>query len=101
MSKIKDILTSLSGVSVGTWVRLVLMAVSMINLALTAIGKAPIDVDNDELYIIISIIFAWVVGAVNYWKNNSFTSAAQAADAYLKECGAAKEESLLGDENIW
>lgn len=95
MAKIKDILTNLSSVSVGTWVRLVLMAVSMINLALTAIGKPPIELDNEKLYIIISIVFAWVVGAVNYWKNNSFTSAAQAADNYLKECGLAQEESLL------
>ena len=100
MAKVKDILTNLSGVSVGTWVRLVLMAVSFINLALTSAGKLPIEVDNDKLYIVSSIIFAWVVGVVNYWKNNSFTSAAQAADAYLKECGLAKEESLLGEENL-
>ncbi|MBQ2774268.1 MAG: phage holin [Clostridia bacterium] len=98
MEKVKDILTNLSSVSVGTWVRLVLMAVSMINLALTAVGKPPIELDNDKLYIVISIIFAWVVGVVNYWKNNSFTSAAQAADVYLKECGLAQEESLLGEE---
>lgn len=100
MEKVKDILTNLSSVSVGTWVRLVLMAVSMINLALTAVGKPPIELDNDKLYIVISIIFAWVVGVVNYWKNNSFTSAAQAADVYLKECGLAQEESLLGEEKL-
>ncbi len=101
MAKIKDILTNISGVSVGTWVRLVLMAVSLVNIALTSAGKIPIEVDNEKLYVVLSIIFAWVVGIVNYWKNNSFTAAAQAADVYLKECGLAEEESLLGEENLW
>ncbi len=100
MEKVKDIVTNISSVSAGTWVRLILMAVSMINLALTAIGKPPIELDNEKLYIVISIIFAWVVGAVNYWKNNSFTSAAKAADAYLKESGLAKEESLLEEQML-
>lgn len=92
MTKIKDILTNLSGVSVGTWVRLVLMVVSLINLALTSAGKLPIEIDNEELYTAISIIFAWVVGVVNYWKNNSFTKAAQAADEYLHNQGFANED---------
>lgn len=83
MTKIKDIISNISNVKAGTWVRLVLLVISLINMALAAAGKAPISADYDELYTIVSIVFSVFVGVAAYWKNNSFTSAAQAADEYL------------------
>lgn len=92
MTKIKDILTNLSGVSVGTWVRLVLMIVSLVNCALGAFGVTPITFEENELYAVISVVFAVVTGLVSFWKNNSFTKAAQAADEYLHNQGFANED---------
>ena len=92
MEKIKDVLTNLSGVSVGTWVRLVLMVVSLVNMALVALGKSPVEIDSSNLYTILSVVFAVIVGIVSYWKNNSFTKAAQAADEYLHNQGFANED---------
>ena len=70
-------------VSVGTWVRGVLSLVSIVNMALAAFGKTPLNIEYGELYTAISLIFAAAVGFASYWKNNSFTSAAIEADTPL------------------
>lgn len=92
MAKIKDIFANIGNVKVGTWVRGILLIISLINMALSAAGKAPIPTDYNELYTIISVIFSVLVGISAYWKNNSFTEAAQTADKYLHEQGAAIED---------
>ncbi len=92
MAKIKDILANLGNVKVGTWVRGILLVISLVNSALSAAGKAPIPADYNELYTIVSVIFSVLVGISAYWKNNSFTEAAQTADKYLHEQGAANED---------
>ena len=92
MQKFKDIIENLSNVSVGTWVRLILMVGSLVNLTLGAFGVAGISFDENQLYAIVSVVLAIVTGVVSYWKNNSFT-AAQAADEFLHAQGNAKEQS--------
>lgn len=92
MQKFKDIVENLSNVSVGTWVRLILMVGSLVNLTLGAFGVAY-SFDENQLYAIVSVVLAIVTGVVSYWKNNSFTAAAQAADEFLHAQGNAKEQS--------
>ena len=92
MNKIKDIFANIGNVKVGTWVRGILLIISFVNMALSAAGKAPIPADYNELYTIVSVIFSILVGVSAYWKNNSFTEAAQTADKYLHEQGAAIED---------
>lgn len=93
MNKLKDIITNIKKVKAGTWVRLILLVVSLVNMALAAAGKAPISADYDELYTIVSIVFSVIVGLESYWKNNSFTSAAQAADEYFHNQQLATEDT--------
>ena len=93
MNKLKDIITNIKKVKAGTWVRLILLVVSLVNMALAAAGKAPISADYDELYTIVSIVFSVLVGIAAYWKNNSFTSAAQAADEYFHNQQLATEDT--------
>lgn len=92
MAKLKDIISNISSVKAGTWVRLILLVISLINMALAAAGKAPIPADYDEIYTIVSIVLSVIVGIAAYWKNNSFTAAAQAADEYLHSQGTAIED---------
>ena len=66
------------------------------NMALTAFGKTPVGVEYSELYTIISLIFTFIVGAVSYWKNNSFTSAAIEADKFMHEQRIAEGEDDNG-----
>lgn len=98
MAKIKDIIGNISNVKAGTWARLILMVISLVNMALAAAGKAPIPANYDELYTIVSIVFSVIVGAAAYWKNNSFTEAAQTADKYLHEQGTAIEDPGADEE---
>lgn len=101
MKKFKDIIKHLSSVSVGTWVRLILMIGSLINLTLGAFGVAGISFDENELYTIVSVVLAFATGLVSYWKNNSFTAAAQAADEFLHAQGDAHEDSgMTFDEDV-
>ena len=93
MNKLKDIITNIKKVKAGTWARLILMVISLVNMALAAAGKAPIPANYDELYTIVSIVFSVLVGVAAYWKNNSFTSAAQAADEYLHNQQLAVEDT--------
>lgn len=81
-------------VSVGTWVRGVLSLVSIVNMALAAFGKTPLNIEYGELYTAISLIFAAAVGFASYWKNNSFTSAAIEADKFLHEQRIAEEKMI-------
>ena len=62
MAKIKDILSNISNVKVGTWVRGILLIISLVNMALSAAGKAPIPADYNEIYTIVSIVFSVVIG---------------------------------------
>ena len=84
-------------VSVGTWVRGILSLVSIVNMALAAFGKTPLNIEYGELYTAISLIFAAAVGFVSYWKNNSFTSAAIEADKFLHEQRIAEEKDDNGN----
>ena len=93
MNKIKDIFANIGNVKVGTWVRGILLIVSFVNMALSAACKAPIPADYNEIYTIVSVIFSILVGISAYWKNNSFTEAAQTADKFLHEQGDAKEDA--------
>ena len=93
MTKIKDVFTNLSGVKNSTWIRLIMLVLSLVNLILGAFGIAPITFDENELYAVVSVIFAVITGIVAFWKNNSFTSAAQAADEYFRNQQLAIEDT--------
>lgn len=68
MAKIKDILANISNVKVGTWVRGILLIISLVNMALSAAGKAPIPADYNEIYTVVSVVFSVLVGISAYWK---------------------------------
>lgn len=67
--------------NVATLTRTVLLWLSIVNQILTATGKNPLPLDDMTVSTVITSVFAlWA-----WWKNNSFTSHAKLADAYLKE----------------
>ena len=75
---------SLKDVSAGTWARLALLAAALINTALAYLGKSPLTASG-EAGEIIGIVFTVSAALLSYWKNNSFTRAAQAADEVMNE----------------
>jgi len=94
MTKIKDIIKNLKNVDKGTWIRLALLLLAVINKILEMCGVALIPISNEELTEWINTLFLIVVGFNVFWKNNSFTGAALAGDACMEEVRAEERGDL-------
>lgn len=84
MKKIKDIVYNIESVSRGTWLRLVFMLLSLSNIVLQSAGIKAIPIESEAINAGLTILLAAASGFAAYWKNNSFTSAAKAADKALR-----------------
>lgn len=71
-------------IEVGTIIRTVLLVVALVNQVLTLTGHSVLPVSDEQLTELISTIFTVVTALIAWWKNNSFTSKAIAADEYKK-----------------
>ena len=67
----------------GTVIRTVLLVLALVNQVLAAFGLSPLPLENETVTTLISLGFTVVTALVAWWKNNSFTKEAQAADEYL------------------
>lgn len=85
MEKIKEIIINIPKVSVGSYVRLALLLISVVNLALRCFGADTLPMNNEAVEDFVSVAFTVASTLAAYWKNNSFTSAALAADETLKK----------------
>lgn len=69
---------------VGTWTRLILLLLALVNGCLTAAGKSPLPIDEQELSEFISLGFIIVTGIVGYFMNNSHTLAGKEGTDYTR-----------------
>lgn len=79
----KDIAQRLKSVAPGAWVRLALLIASLAGAGLKITGVCDCITDNETLENAVTVIVMVVVALASYWKNNSFTEAAQAADEVM------------------
>ena len=71
--------------SAGTITRTILLVVAIINNALAIAGKSPLPISNEEITEVVSFGFTIATALVAWWKNNSFTQKAIAADETFKK----------------
>ena len=71
----------------GTITRTILLALAIINQLLTATGHNPLPADNDT----VSALVTAVVAILAWWKNNSFSKHAKAADEYMRKAKEANK----------
>ncbi len=71
-------------------VRLVVLAVLLLNQTLIVMGWNPLPFSEDEIYEGVSSVATVVAAIVAWWKNNSVTKEAQQADEYLRKLKEAK-----------
>jgi len=76
-------------VSAGTIARMIITALLLLNMILSALGYQPIDIADETIYNVVSGIALIISSAISFWKNNSFTKAARKADKFMKEEKAA------------
>ncbi len=69
----------------GTVIRTVLLLLALINQVLTVCGLSPLPFEDELVSELISLLFTAAAAIVAWWKNNSFTQAALAADEYMNE----------------
>ena len=69
-------------ISVGTISRTLILFTALLNQFLTISGKNPLPFSEDEIYNGITMVLTTAAALWAWWKNNSFTKAAIAGDAY-------------------
>lgn len=78
-------------VSAGTIARTVVLAVTLVNMLLTAFGKNPLPFSDSEVYGVVSSVAMVVAVVAAWWKNNAFTQKAVEAQGYLIESKTENE----------
>ena len=75
----------MSKVDARTVARTICLFMALVNQILTIMGHSMINIDDETITTAVSSL--WVIGAAlwAWWKNNSFTETAIAADNYLNE----------------
>ena len=72
----------MNNVSAQTITRTVLLALALINQALTFAGLSPLDLADETIAQLFAAAFTIGASIWAWWKNNSFTKAAIEADKY-------------------
>ncbi len=72
-------------ITAGTIARTITLALALINQALAILGREALPFAEDNIYQLTSLVFTFASSAAAWWKNNSFTKAAVAADDVLSE----------------
>lgn len=81
----------MNNIKVETLTRTAVLMLALLNQILSATGHSPIPVDSEELERLISTGLTVVAAIWAWWKNNSFTREAIAADNYLDSLIGRKE----------
>lgn len=85
----------MSNIKTDTIIRTVVLGISLINQIIVMCGLNPLPFADDEIYAFVSTLATVAVSIWSWWKNNSFTKAAQAADDVKS---AIKSGTVSADE---
>lgn len=72
---------NLKGVTAEAVTGIALLVLALINAVLQMFGMNVLQIQNDDISNIVSVIFLIVTAAWNTWKNRNFTKASQEAQA--------------------
>lgn len=67
-------------ISAGTIARTACLLLALLNQVLCALGKSPLPIESETLNQLVTTSITVVAALVSWWKNNSFTKEAIAAD---------------------
>ena len=79
-----------TNITAGTLARTACLLLALLNQVLCAIGKSPLPIESETLNQLVTSGITVVAALVAWWKNNSFTKEAIAAD---KEYNRLKAKS--------
>lgn len=68
-----------------TIIRTIVLGIALLNQIFAMFGISQLDIDDDVIYQVVTAIATIGSAVWAWWKNNSFTTAAQEADKVLEE----------------
>lgn len=74
-----------NNITAGTIARTIVLILALANQVLAMCGKQVLNIADDDIYQVISLLFTIGASAVAWWKNNSFTQEAIKADEIMAE----------------
>ena len=80
-----------------TIIRTILAGLALLNAVLVMLGKAPLDLDENTIYVVGSGIASLVTTFWAWWKNNSFTRAALIGDDVMRSIKEGRWDGAGGD----
>lgn len=75
-----------------TIARTIVLALALLNQLLAIFGKGTIQIAENDIYQVVSIIWTIASAIVAWWYNNSFTKHAIRADDYLASLKNGSQE---------
>ena len=78
----------MSKVKTSTIIRTVVLVVALVNQALTMAGKSLLPITDEQITELLTLVLTVGSSMWAWWKNNSFTAAAIAADEVMAEMKA-------------
>ena len=75
----------MNNVTTGTIARTIVLILALANQVLAMCGKQVLNIADDDIYQIVSIVFTISASVWSWWKNNSFSVNAINADKYLNK----------------
>lgn len=83
-----------------TLIRTILAGLALLNAVLVMLGKAPLDLDENTIYVVGSGIASIVTTFWAWWKNNSITPEAIVADELMHEMKSGRAAACRGDGDV-
>ena len=80
-----------NNITAGTIARTIVLILALANQVLAMCGKQVLNIADDDIYQVISLLFTIGAAVWSWWKNNSFSYEAIKADKIMSE--------LKGNEN--
>ena len=72
-------------ITAGTLARTIILALALINQILSATGHPVLPIEDAQVETLVSTSWTVIAALIAWWKNNSFTAAAQKGDAVMKQ----------------
>ena len=73
------------GISTGTIIRTIILALALFNQVMTASGHPIINISDETITQVVTAIATIITAVIAWWKNNSFTNEAIQADTYMHQ----------------
>ena len=77
-------------ITAGTLARTIILAMALVNQVLSALGRPLLPIEDAQIETLVTTGWTVIAALVAWWKNNSFTAAAQAGDQTMREERASK-----------